>query len=723
MFGLEFLFGAAFWALPLAGLPVLLHMLFRRKSPVVPFSTLRFIKASIQQTAARRRIQRWVLLACRVLLLLLLIWAISQPVLILASGWFAPGQSIVAAIVVDTSYSMQIKQNELRQLDRANDIIAELLREPLKEGKSAIFRSQPPADGPEQLRTAAEIQSQWRALEPEPSGKPLADRVLAAADFLSRQQAGQKWLIVLTDLQSREFPAPLPPLEDARVILFDLHPDKPTSHGITSVRMEPEQPIPGIGSQAAIEVTGQTGDAPFLNLDVTKLDGMPLKSIPNLQATFDAAGRTQVRAPLKDGLPVERYLLVKAQLQREDDLEWDNARAHLVELPPRQNVTFIEAPGQPAASSFIRLALDPWEGKVAGWPLQVTPQKDFSGNEQVVVVALSEWPDALRANRMVRFARGGGTLILLLQPGLEQAWAHQGPKQKEALLQLLPADLAPTLPGGGSAGATGVFRPLAPPTPDRVLEGLTDPTFRLDLLTVRRFVPFTSPTDPNVSVILPLAHASDGGRSASRFGLLYRRSVGSGTVFTMSTLPEGRYISPPAHPLFLPLLVSMSLRPPEQRDVQNIEIGQSLTLSGARYAMHGELEVECPDGARYRVKPLGEGDERRFSFDKTIGPGLYYWRKPGETAMVAIGNAQLPSAESDLIYKAADAVVTPGPDCLVFRDFAEFKSNVAEINQPQPKWSVPLALVLMLMCAEALLASMSQLWKPVSWRSILPWRG
>ena len=77
---MEFLFGAALLGLPLAAAPLLLHLLFRRKSPTVQFSTLRFIRASIQQTAARRKLHRWLLLACRVLLLALLIWAIAQPV-------------------------------------------------------------------------------------------------------------------------------------------------------------------------------------------------------------------------------------------------------------------------------------------------------------------------------------------------------------------------------------------------------------------------------------------------------------------------------------------------------------------------------------------------------------------------------------------------------------------------------------------------------------------
>src|SRR6516165_9333648 len=110
MFGLEFLFSAALFALPLAALPLILHLLYRRKSPVVQFPTLRFIKASLQQSAARRKVQRWLLLAIRMLLMALLIWAVAQPARALATRFFTSAEQSVAVIVVDTSWSMQYRQ-------------------------------------------------------------------------------------------------------------------------------------------------------------------------------------------------------------------------------------------------------------------------------------------------------------------------------------------------------------------------------------------------------------------------------------------------------------------------------------------------------------------------------------------------------------------------------------------------------------------------------------
>ena len=108
MFGLDFLFLGGLLALPLVGLPLLLHLLFRRKTPVVLFSTTRFVRSSLQRTAARRKVQRWLLLAARMLLLLLLILAATQPAKRLLAGEASAAASGVAAIVIDTSYSMEL---------------------------------------------------------------------------------------------------------------------------------------------------------------------------------------------------------------------------------------------------------------------------------------------------------------------------------------------------------------------------------------------------------------------------------------------------------------------------------------------------------------------------------------------------------------------------------------------------------------------------------------
>lgn len=723
MFGLQFLFAAALLALPVAGLPVILHLLFRRKSPIVPFSTLRFIRTSLQHTAARRKVQRWLLLACRMLALALLVWAVAQPAKMLASRWLAPGQSLLAAVVVDTSYSMELQgqtgmsvlpDQQVTLLSRADQMMGDLLRGPLKDAQVAVFRALPaPADHGEQFLSAAKIQSEWAPLKPQASPVPLVDRVAAAANLLKAQPSGQKWLIVLSDLQSKEFPRPLPEVPEARLIVLDLHPEEARSAGITKVLLAPEQPIPGTRSEAVVEVTGRGGDARAVTLHVSTLDGKALLTRPPLMASFDGGGRAQVRFPID--IPAERFLLMTASLQADDALSWDNTRTQLVEVPPRQVVTVLGDSVQSPAERFLRLALDPSEGKLPSWPIDLRRGMDLSGKEGAAVAMLTQWPDAARAAYLRQFARDGGVLLLCLQPGLEESWPTLSDAQRTAIADLLPSS-PQAAPSRG-----GIYRGAAAPAQQSLLKGLLDDQSQLSTLAVRRFVPF-SVADGSVSAILSIAPATPAPGARSH-GLLFRRVVGSGLVYTLATLPDARHTNLATHPLFLPLMVSLCLRPAHLGDAQNAELGTPLVISGARYAGLSQVEIEGPQRDVYVLKPTSEGTPsrgRRFIFDRAVAPGVYTWRTPGERPTLAVTNVQLPASESELIYRPAQSIAPAGPDTIIVRSLPELESHMASISQPQPHWSGPLALVLFLLCLEMLMGSMSKLWKPISLRSLLP---
>lgn len=704
-FGLDFLFGSMLWALPLAGLPLLLHLLFRRKAPVVLFSTLRFIRSSLQHTAARRRIQRWLLLACRILLLLLLIWALAQPVKIIASGWLEGGRSRVAAVVVDTSYSMLLRQGELSLLERADGIVADLLNGPLRDSRVAILRGGDDPSRTLELQSVSAVQSTWSALRPQPSPRPLVQRIAAAVELLSGQRSDQKWLVIITDLQGREFPQAMPQLPDARVIVFDLHPEQARSIGVTSVRVEPEQPIPGVGSDVVAEVAGRSGDARAVTLTLRGIDGRVIEDKSPLMANFDSAGRLEVRFPLPKGLPAERWLLVTAGLQGEDAMEWDNQRTQLVQTPPQQKVRLVTGTPSLPSHRFIRLALDPREGRDPSWPLKVSA----AGGEDVRVVTWTDWPDDAQAAELAALVGGGGTLIIFLQPGIEQSWGRLPPSRRDAIAALLPSAPAPddVLRGTYRAGPAVLRDPL--------IEGFTDEAMGLSSMVARRFVPLAAVSDPRVSSILNLSPASPAPGLRSH-GLLYRRQVGSGKVYVLTTLPESRYTNLATHPLFLPIMVRMALPSAQAGDVQNVEVGQPLVLRADRHG-GGQLEVQTPAGELYLCEPQRKDGVARYVFDRTEMPGLYRFRKPGGGEVEALGNVQLPSAESDLAYRPASTVVPPGPNTLVVRSYEDLVTRIAQIDRPLPRWSPFLAVVLFLICVEALLGSMSHLWKPISPRT------
>jgi hypothetical protein len=696
MFGLQFLFAAGLWALPLAGLPVLLHLFFRQKSAVVPFSTLRFIKLSMQKTAARRRVQKWLLLACRTLLIALLIWAIAQPAKKLASSWLGSGKSAAAVIVVDTSYSMQIQEGQATLLSKADGMVQDLLRGQLSAAKVAVFQSMPNKNSPEQLQDAAAILAEWSPLKPQANPKPLIDRVESAIALLERQPAEQKWLLVLSDFQSKEFGRSIRAVEGGHTILIDLHPAQPRSAGVTRVGVTPLQPIPGVASEAVVEVAGRAGDDRAVILKTTSVDGSVIGQSTPSMANFDSSGRGVVRFPLK--LPGQRWVLLTAMLATDDAMMWDNQRSQLIEIPPKQLVTIISNGLASTGQRFVRLALDPNEGKLADWPVNVSSGSRLTGQENVAVTVLSKWPDAREASALRDFARGGRNVVLFLQPGLEESWKSLDPAIQSDLLELLPS-----MPLSQPAE---LRRVVVTDPGDPLLEGLTDEKFQLNAITVRQMVAFSG--RGSASAVLS-ATAVDPLPGSRPMGLLFRKPVGAGVCYTIATSPESAFTNFATHPTFLPLLVRMALVNPNQSKSLNVELGQPLVLEGSLFPAETELQIQSPSGAVYRVKGVETDGNRKFIFSDAAEPGIYTWKKVVNDQILTMTNVQLPAGESDLTYRPAASVDVE--NVVVANSINDLQLKLGKLNEPQPQWSIPIAIVLMLLCFEALMGSMPKMGK------------
>lgn len=684
------------------GLPVLLHLLFRRKSPVLLFSTIRFIKSSVQRTAARKRVQRWTLLACRALALLLLVLIAAQPAKMLASGWTSSGRSRNAAIVIDTSYSMLLKDQQITLLARADGMAQELLRSQLKAAKIAIFTSQSAVGASERFTSATELLSQWAPLHSQPNPLPLADRVVAAIDLLKHQRSDDRWLVVISDFQRKDFPRQIAAFPEAHVVLLDIHPQSPDSAGIIQVALDPPQPAVGIGADIVVDVDGTRQRPRPISVSVNGFDGSKLLETPTQMAALDAAGHARLRFPVR--LPARQWLLVRAAFSDDDDMTWDNARQRLVEMPPRQIVSIISNPRQPTATRFVRLALDPMSGKSDAWPLITREGADIAPDANAVVVILDAWPDAAQAGKFLRFVRNGGTLIWFLRPGLERSWSDLAADLRAQLGQLLPSDplaAETTVARPHTLGIASLQEPL--------LNGLTDKSFGLETISVLRCVPFA--TARGAAAILT-AYPTDPRPGTRPHGFLYRVSSGAGTIYTFTTLPDPQYTNLPTHPLFLPLLVRMALPAPGKSDAGNIELGQPITLSGKTIDGLGELRITDPEGAERAVSASKLPDGRAaFVFANADLPGLYRWHKPASDTPIALVNVQLPATESDLVYASPQDVMTPGDNIVVAHSVQDIQSHVGALNEPVPRWSPVVAALLMLLCVEAFMASTSKLWR------------
>src|SRR5690606_6959938 len=154
--------------------------------------------------------------------------------------------------------------------------------------------------------------------------------------------------------------------DERRVVMIDLHPAEARAAGITGVSLIPQQPIPGITSEAVIDLAGRAGDSRPLALSVRTPDGQSLRDLPPAMVRFDAAGRAQHRVPLE--LPAQRWLKLVGTLQNGDPPPWENARARRVVVRPRHVAAVLPAPqDELAAVRAVDLAADPREGREANW--------------------------------------------------------------------------------------------------------------------------------------------------------------------------------------------------------------------------------------------------------------------------------------------------------------------------------------------------------------------
>ena len=86
-------------------IPVLIHMMGKRRAPVYKFSAIEFILRSQKKVAARVKLEQLLLLALRVAIIALIASALARPVL-KAGPVLGPDTPSSNVIIVDNSYSM-----------------------------------------------------------------------------------------------------------------------------------------------------------------------------------------------------------------------------------------------------------------------------------------------------------------------------------------------------------------------------------------------------------------------------------------------------------------------------------------------------------------------------------------------------------------------------------------------------------------------------------------
>ncbi len=103
-------------AMAAVALPVVAHLIFRRRSRPVDLGTLRFLKIAVRHDTRRRMLKRWLLLALRIGCVVLLVLLFARPYRAESIGG---GDAGLTVVLIDRSASMDRKRDGERLIERA----------------------------------------------------------------------------------------------------------------------------------------------------------------------------------------------------------------------------------------------------------------------------------------------------------------------------------------------------------------------------------------------------------------------------------------------------------------------------------------------------------------------------------------------------------------------------------------------------------------------------
>ncbi len=186
-------------ALAATAIPLLIHLLNRRKLKRIRFPAVRFVLLSQRRISRSYRLRHWILLALRTFAVFLLALLLAHPIFQTGAGLFAGGGPLSAVILLDNSLSMKWSGGS-EGFKQAKDA-ARLLISSLNDGdRAAVVPTNRSDKGPIRLKGEKEIL--LRDVEAIQTSAGTADfsSALAGAYELLREPAAQREIWLLTDL-------------------------------------------------------------------------------------------------------------------------------------------------------------------------------------------------------------------------------------------------------------------------------------------------------------------------------------------------------------------------------------------------------------------------------------------------------------------------------------------------------------------------------------------
>ncbi len=622
-----------------AVIPVILHMISRQRAKEVPFSTLRFLKISVEKTRRRRRIQDVLLMLLRMAVLVLIAFGLAKPTLTSLGSLLGSGAHLAVAIVLDNSGSMGMVDHGQPRFDTAVAAAMQILDELGEGDRVALYLTggqQYPEEG-KLDRSHEKVRQILTECKVSYERADLAEQIEQARRLLVRTDAPNKQIFVISDFQSLSLqglaagkePAPAESPEEAErrkkareipIIVVDCNRDPKPNVALTGVGLQTIVPVAGVPIYGTAELLNASPVPQQrhveLYIDGVKQSTSPAIDIPPLekhtydfQFTFARGGLHQgeVRLTGDDGCPLDDRRFFTMEVDQGIPVAVVKAERHEIHF---LDDTFYLDNALAAAGGGIRAT------SLTADQLATEPLTNYTA---IFCVNVPAFPSDL-VERLHTYVTGGGDLVWVCGDNVDPEAYNQ--MNELAQGQLLPApllDVRVPLPGEGrDSWYVGSLE-----KEHRALSLLTEPASLYQSILVYKHVRIDADSEPSARV---LARLDDGEP------LLVQREVGRGTVSMLGTSMHVGWTNLPLRPIFLPLIArfTFELAGAEQQRFQALA-GAPLVVPFEGQMPPQTVEVVPPSGSiiRLDVKTDQANPAQEFRYTDTHQIGIYLVRPLG----------------------------------------------------------------------------------------------
>jgi len=420
----SFLNPAFLWALPVASIPVIIHLLSRRRLPEISFPTTRFLKALEPNEVRRLRLRELLLLLLRTLALLFLVLAFARPSLTPRGA--VTHAAAAVGILVDDSASMTALDEPARPRIKGALARATALADAARAGDELYLARSTRPDDPEtgRARDHVRLARALERLEPAPVAARLPEAARALRLALGRSALRERELYWITDFQrSNVTPEARAELAEAvragiRVTLLPVAQGRMPNHGFEAVDPEIRPGPEGRGLEVRARLANHA-DSPSDRLAIRIRRGDAL--VGGGDATLRAGEAKWISMPLEWSAARDSGGAPVVAESDEDAYALDDRWFAVLGAPRRLRVLRIAETraGTPPAR-YASLALDPAGNGGSSFSVETSAPDALlslsrAKHDAVLLDDVASLSGAAEA-RLRAFLREGGGLVAALGP-------------------------------------------------------------------------------------------------------------------------------------------------------------------------------------------------------------------------------------------------------------------------------------------------------------------